>query len=490
MMFSAGMGIGLMFYGVAEPLSHFATPAAGHRRAGQTPQAVQTRDGHHAVPLDAAPVGDLRRRRPRHRLRHLPQGPLAADQRGVRAAARASAPRDRSARSSTSWRSSRRCSARPPRSASARCRSAAGCKIVGWHRRRRQRGARRHHRRAHRRVRRSRRSPASPRASSGCPTSTWCWRSPWRCSCSSSARRSSSSTWCPPRSATTSATSAEMAARTDASGGDAMATWLAGWTVFYWAWWISWTPFVGMFIARIRRGRTIRQFVTGVLLVPSVVSLVWFAIFGGAAINAAATRHRPRRRRRSAEAPAVQRCSTSIPLATRAERPGDGPRRRSSSSPAPTRRRSSWARCPSAARSSRPARRSIFWGVADRRRRGGDAGRRRQAGRRLGVDRAAEHHDHGGAAVRRGHGRAVRRAGQGPAQRPADAARRATARRADRAGGHRRCGRARSRRLRHRAGAHRRQRRRGRPTRTSDQVTAGSSPADASSAHAPGRPRA
>ena len=55
--------------------------------------------------------------------------------------------------------------------------------------------------------------------------------------------------------------------------------------VFYWAWWLSWTPFVGMFIARISRGRTIRQFVTGVLLVPSLVSLVWFCIFGGAAIE-------------------------------------------------------------------------------------------------------------------------------------------------------------------------------------------------------------
>ncbi|HEY8521158.1 MAG TPA: BCCT family transporter, partial [Gammaproteobacteria bacterium] len=57
--------------------------------------------------------------------------------------------------------------------------------------------------------------------------------------------------------------------------------------IFYWAWWISWTPFVGMFIARISRGRTIRQFVAGVLLVPSVVSVVWFAIFGGAAIDLA-----------------------------------------------------------------------------------------------------------------------------------------------------------------------------------------------------------
>ena len=78
----------------------------------------------------------------------------------------------------------------------------------------------------------------------------------------------------------------QMAARTEASGGDPMAEWLRGWTVFYWAWWISWTPFVGLFIARISRGRTIRQFVTGVLLVPSVVSLVWFAIFGGAGIAA------------------------------------------------------------------------------------------------------------------------------------------------------------------------------------------------------------
>ena len=75
-----------------------------------------------------------------------------------------------------------------------------------------------------------------------------------------------------------------MASRTAATGGDAMETWLSGWTIFYWAWWISWTPFVGMFIARISRGRTIRQFVTGVLLVPSVVSVVWFCVFGGAAI--------------------------------------------------------------------------------------------------------------------------------------------------------------------------------------------------------------
>ncbi|WP_243790720.1 BCCT family transporter [Saccharopolyspora gloriosae] len=79
----------------------------------------------------------------------------------------------------------------------------------------------------------------------------------------------------------------EMASRAGATGGDEMHEWLGTWTVFYWAWWISWTPFVGMFIARISRGRTIRQFIGGVLLVPSVVSLIWFAIFGGAAIDTA-----------------------------------------------------------------------------------------------------------------------------------------------------------------------------------------------------------
>ncbi|MEK6441767.1 BCCT family transporter [Pseudonocardia sp. T1-2H] len=76
---------------------------------------------------------------------------------------------------------------------------------------------------------------------------------------------------------------ASMAARTGADGAPT-AEWLQSWTVFYWAWWISWTPFVGMFIARISRGRTIKQFITGVILIPSTVSLIWFAIFGGAAI--------------------------------------------------------------------------------------------------------------------------------------------------------------------------------------------------------------
>jgi choline/carnitine/betaine transport len=77
----------------------------------------------------------------------------------------------------------------------------------------------------------------------------------------------------------------QMAGRTEISGGKGVADWLSSWTIFYWAWWISWTPFVGMFIARISRGRTIRQFIGGVILVPSAVSLVWFAIFGGSAMR-------------------------------------------------------------------------------------------------------------------------------------------------------------------------------------------------------------
>ncbi|TDC78256.1 BCCT family transporter [Micromonospora sp. KC606] len=73
-----------------------------------------------------------------------------------------------------------------------------------------------------------------------------------------------------------------MSFRTGAFGGE---EWMAGWTIFYWAWWISWTPFVGAFIARISRGRTIRQFVLGVVAIPSLVSFVWFSVFGGTAID-------------------------------------------------------------------------------------------------------------------------------------------------------------------------------------------------------------
>ena len=61
--------------------------------------------------------------------------------------------------------------------------------------------------------------------------------------------------------------------------------WIGGWTIFYWGWWISWAPFVGLFIARISRGRTIRQFILGAILVPSAFTLLWMTIFGNSAID-------------------------------------------------------------------------------------------------------------------------------------------------------------------------------------------------------------
>ena len=60
--------------------------------------------------------------------------------------------------------------------------------------------------------------------------------------------------------------------------------WVGDWTVFYWAWWIAWSPFVGLFIARISRGRTIRQFLLGVVIAPTLLGFAWFSVFGGAAL--------------------------------------------------------------------------------------------------------------------------------------------------------------------------------------------------------------
>jgi choline/carnitine/betaine transport len=60
--------------------------------------------------------------------------------------------------------------------------------------------------------------------------------------------------------------------------------WQGSWTVFYWAWWISWSPFVGMFIARISKGRTVKEFILGVILIPTLLSFVWMSVFGGSAL--------------------------------------------------------------------------------------------------------------------------------------------------------------------------------------------------------------
>ena len=67
--------------------------------------------------------------------------------------------------------------------------------------------------------------------------------------------------------------------------GTALANWQGGWTIFYWAWWIAFAPFVGLFLARISRGRSLREYVLGAMIVPSLMCFVWFAFVGGTAIN-------------------------------------------------------------------------------------------------------------------------------------------------------------------------------------------------------------
>lgn len=62
-------------------------------------------------------------------------------------------------------------------------------------------------------------------------------------------------------------------------------SWASSWTIFYWAWVIAWSPFVGTFVARVSRGRTIKEYVLGVLLVPPLLACLWIGVFGGAAIN-------------------------------------------------------------------------------------------------------------------------------------------------------------------------------------------------------------
>ena len=65
-------------------------------------------------------------------------------------------------------------------------------------------------------------------------------------------------------------------------------TWIMNWRVFYFAWFIAWTPFVGMFIARISKGRTIREFIIGVVIVPTIFTIIWLSVFGTIALNASA----------------------------------------------------------------------------------------------------------------------------------------------------------------------------------------------------------
>lgn len=70
-------------------------------------------------------------------------------------------------------------------------------------------------------------------------------------------------------------------------------SWVGDWTVFYWAWWISWSPFVGLFIARVSRGRTVREFLLGTVLAPSLAAFLWFSVFGGTALTMEIWQHVP-----------------------------------------------------------------------------------------------------------------------------------------------------------------------------------------------------
>ena len=185
MMFSAGMGIGLMFWGVAEPLAYYS-PRRRAPEAGPTPPPG--RDGQTPVPLDAAPVGHLRGRRPGDRVRHLPPGSAAADHRRLHAAAR-HAPDRRARRQGHRHPGDLRDAVRlrrlagPGRPAD---RQPASSTTAGSTGRQRLLVAI---------IVRAddlfilRPCRASPGASSGCRTSTWCWPSCWRRSSSSRARR-------------------------------------------------------------------------------------------------------------------------------------------------------------------------------------------------------------------------------------------------------------------------------------------------------------
>ena len=77
----------------------------------------------------------------------------------------------------------------------------------------------------------------------------------------------------------------QLSFRTFAYQGPDGESWMSSWTTYYWGWWIAWSPFVGIFIARISRGRTVREFVAGVLLVPTLVAMLWFSVLGGSAIH-------------------------------------------------------------------------------------------------------------------------------------------------------------------------------------------------------------
>ncbi len=287
MMFSAGMGIGLMFFGAAEPLSFFVTPPPGtssrsrrRRSAPRWPPRCST---------GACTRGrSTRSPASRSATARSARGASSSSPPSSSRCSAPSAPRAGRVASSTCWRSSRRSSARRPRSASAATQIGAGLEFNGWVD-----------------------EATAPLLIGIIVVLTIAFIFSAVSGIARGIQWLSNINMVlavvlavfvfvvgptllilnliPATLGAYLGDMTEMASRTAATGGDEMSAWLSSWTVFYWAWWISWTPFVGMFIARISRGRTIREFVVGVLLAPSIVALIWFSIFGGSAIHAQQT---------------------------------------------------------------------------------------------------------------------------------------------------------------------------------------------------------
>ena len=306
MMFSAGMGIGLMFYGVTEPLTHFATAAARDRRGGAG-RCRPDRDGDHDVPLGPAPVGDLCRRRAglAYGTFREGRGSCSSAPPFRRSSARPRA-KGRPARSSTSSRSSRRSSAPRPRSASAPCRSAPASRSPR-HREGRHAVLVAIIARAHRWPSSCRRSPASPKGIQWLSNINMVLALALALFVFVVGPTVFILNLLPTTIGSYFKDLAMMSARTDAARRRHDVAGLAG---------RSSTgpggspgrPSSGMFIARISQGRTIRQFVVGVMLVPSAGHALWFAVFGGAGIELQQRRHGHRRRGRAAARVRSSRC--------------------------------------------------------------------------------------------------------------------------------------------------------------------------------------
>ncbi|GAA3038268.1 hypothetical protein GCM10020000_15560 [Streptomyces olivoverticillatus] len=281
MMFSAGMGIGLMFYGVGEPLQHFVDPPPGSGVTAGSPAAARTALEYSFFHWTPAPLGDLRHGGAGARLRRFPQGPRQPAQLGVRPP----------------------CSARSGRLGwPGRCIDllAVFATVFGTA---------------------TSLGLGALQVSKGLNITTGVRDTTTLeltviCSLSAAFVLSAFSglhkgvKWLSTLNIVLAACLMlfvfllgptvfvlntipaaaggylhDLLTLATRTGAFTDSTWLGAWTIFYWAWWLSWAPFVGTFIARISHGRTIREFLIGVLLVPSGATVVWFCVMGGSALR-------------------------------------------------------------------------------------------------------------------------------------------------------------------------------------------------------------